>query len=104
MDGLSSGGVMRWIFGLFVAALLGVASAAQAEESGWTVIFRADDPGLWWRDAGDVNAANGYATKNVPANVQFLRLRRIDSKAAIIVPMRNELLNKSQPLVGSEDV
>src|SRR5687767_7210850 len=104
MCSIVTGGFMSRMLGIVAALVLGLAALAQAEEKGWTVLFRADDPKLWWKDAGDLKADNGFSTKTAPANVQFLRLRRMDTKETIIIPMRNEVLNKSQPVGDSSDL
>ncbi len=57
------------------------------DASGWTVIFRSDDPIVWNSGSGDPTDANGYAvtTDKVPADMRYLRLARTDSGGAVII-------------------
>jgi hypothetical protein len=97
-----AGGVMAIVRAL-VATVLLTATVARAQEAEWTVILRGDTPKNWCKDVGNPNDANGYAVKTAPAGVQFLRVRRMDTKEAVIIPMTNTLLTVSQPIGGNKD-
>jgi hypothetical protein len=62
-------------------------SSGKADSSGWTVLFRADNPLLWDTDAGDPSLRNGFAlhTAKAPADMRFLKLTRTDNGETIII-------------------
>src|SRR5687767_5901735 len=79
------------------------ASTAPAADDGWTILFRADDPLLWDTDAGgDLSAANGYAVAldKTPQDVQYLRIKRMDNGAAVIVLARRDVVVRKGDLPG----
>ncbi|MCE9546965.1 MAG: hypothetical protein K8T25_15940 [Planctomycetia bacterium] len=53
---------------------------------GWLVLFRSGDPSIWDSDSRQVNH---YAIPldRVPEEIKFLKLKRMDTNAAIIIPI-----------------
>lgn len=80
----------------FVWLLLGPWSLI-AHAADWTVIFRASDPKLWNTDAGDSSTDDGYAIKltEAPDGIHYLRLKRLDTSDAVIIPLKNVQLGRS---------
>jgi hypothetical protein len=63
----------------------------------WTVLFRADDPSVWDTDSrrGEKFAVPLW---QVPATFRYLRLRRMDTGEALILPLtRDQLQNGKLP-------
>ncbi len=105
------------IVGLFVLSALGLTiaglwyagshAAAPDQRSGagrpsaveserWTVLFRADDPSLWNTDTRGERFA--VPLREAPASMRYLRLRRMDTKEALILPLtRAQLHNRRVP-------
>ncbi len=72
--------------------------ALQPDSQGWIVLFRADNPDLWNSDAGTRLQATGYAAAlaRLPGEIQFLRMKRMDTGEVIIVQAtRDALLNSA---------
>jgi hypothetical protein len=65
------------------------AAPAVPDSSAWTVIFRSDNPLMWNTDAGHPSTQNGYGIRlaEAPADMRFLKLTRMDSGEAVIVPL-----------------
>jgi hypothetical protein len=66
----------------------------QTDGAGWTVLFRGDDPALWNTDTGNPDMITGFAAgaDKAPAGAQYLRMRRLDTGDAVIVPVGREML------------
>jgi hypothetical protein len=62
----------------------------------WIVAFRSDNPTIWSHPAGRATDANGFAADidSLPDEVKFLRIRRMDTGAAAIIPMTKDSLLK----------
>jgi hypothetical protein len=58
----------------------------------WHVVFRSSDPTLWGKDKSDENSFS-VALEDFPKEIQFLRLKRMDTGEFLIIPMTNEALN-----------
>jgi len=58
--------------------------AAGPAPKGWIVLFRADDPNLWNTSSARENFA--LPTWRAPRDVRFLRLKRMDTGEALIIP------------------
>ncbi len=70
--------------------------AAEEAPPEWTVLFRSDDPSLWNTDSDGANFAVPMRRAN-PA-IRYLRLKRMDTSAAIIVPITwKQLLREDRP-------
>jgi hypothetical protein len=67
-------------------------------QGNWTILFRSDDPGYWDTPG---NAAN-YAIPlfRAPVGIRFLRLKRMDTGDALIVPV-TAVRMRSPPKVDS---
>jgi predicted Zn finger-like uncharacterized protein len=65
---------------------------AKNEEKGWTILFRSDNPAPW------NTASNGrdYAIPldKVPAAIRYVRLRRMDTGEALILPLSRDQLGR----------
>jgi hypothetical protein len=61
----------------------------------WTILFRADDPSVWDKNAkGAKGEQIAIPLKFAPATFRYLRLRRMDTGEALILPLtRNQLQN-----------
>jgi hypothetical protein len=69
--------------------------ATQAQR--WTVLFRSDDPTAWDTDSEGARFAVSLA--RAPDLIRYLRLRRMDTEEALIVPLeRNQLKATPQPV------
>src|SRR5207248_2931592 len=55
---------------------------------GWQVLFRADDPSIWNTDSPDEKRFAIPVSQAHP-KVRYLRLKRMDTGEAIIVPIRH---------------
>jgi hypothetical protein len=70
--------------------LFGQGPSALAGKGGgpdrWTVLFRSDDPSLW---DTDTRRGNDLAVplRQAPAAFRYLRLRRLDTSEALILPL-----------------
>jgi hypothetical protein len=65
--------------------------------STWTVLFRSDDPTAWDTDSSGARFA--VPLSRAPATTRYLRLRRMDTGEALIVPLaRNQLNTAPQPV------
>jgi hypothetical protein len=71
----------------------------QPDAAGWAVLFRADDPALWNSDAGTRLMQNGYAVTldRLPADIRYLRVKRMDTGESVIAPCTPELFAKGGP-------
>jgi hypothetical protein len=62
----------------------------------WMVVFRSSDPAVWNTDSpGDKFAV---PLRRVPASIRFLRIKRMDTGATLIVPIKQQqLLREEKP-------
>jgi serine/threonine protein kinase len=67
-------------------------------EERWTVLFRSDDPRRWNMDSDGQDYA--IALRRAPTVINHLRLRRMDTKEMLIVPLSRAQLNKANQPVG----
>lgn len=69
---------------------------------GWTVLFRADDPLLWGKDAGNPADSKGFARHlgAAPADMKFARLTRLDTGDVVIVPLTLAQLDENAAVGG----
>lgn len=74
--------------------------------AGWFVVFRSGDPSVWDSDSKE---ANRYAIPldKVSEEIKFLKLKRTDSNAAIIIPMtkgqlRTQFENETSGWIGTK--
>ena len=70
----------------------------EPDSDGWTVLFRSADP-LVWNLPVHTAAITAFPVSAAPSNVRYLRLRRLDTNDAVIVPCTNEqLMTRTWPL------
>src|SRR4051794_18138212 len=77
--------------------------ATTSASADWTILFRADDPLIWNTDAGgDAAAANGYAITldKTPQDVRYLRIKRMDTGDAVIIPATRDIVIRKGNLGG----
>ncbi len=70
----------------------------------WTILFRSDDPSRWGKNAK--NAAGeqiAIPLKFAPHSMQFLRLRRMDTGEALILPLTHDQLANGKPVPRDAD-
>jgi hypothetical protein len=60
-------------------------------DDGWTILFRSHDP-LVWNVAIRNRTMTASPVSAAPANVRFLRMRRLDTNDAVIVPCTSQQL------------
>jgi hypothetical protein len=95
------------LFILFVAGMM-VAGAGYAQSQTppakkeaeaapvvWTILFRADDPSVWNTDSKGKKYA--ISLKKAPDKFRYLRLRRMDTKEALILTLTPEDLRNGKP-------
>jgi hypothetical protein len=71
---------------------------AKPARGSWTVLFRSDDPSLWDRDAKDAQGQQiAIPLKFAPASFRYLRLRRMDTGEALILPLTPDQLQNGKP-------
>ncbi len=64
----------------------------------WSILFRADDPSVWNTDAkGPDGVPIALPLKSAPAGFKYLRLRRMDTREALIVAVTPEELENGTP-------
>jgi hypothetical protein len=65
-------------------------AGAEAAPASWTILFRADDPALW----NTSTKGKAISLRSAPAKFRYLRLRRMDTREALILPLSpNQLQN-----------
>ncbi len=77
-----------------------------AAPASWTVLFRADNPAYWNSDSKDSKGDRiAIPLRNAPENVRYLRLRRMDTGEALILPLlnRDQLQNDTVPKFGTDN-
>src|SRR5688572_367596 len=80
-------------------------STAPAADGDWTILFRGDDPTLWNTDGGGGDtAAENYAIKleKTPQAVRYLRLKRLDTGDAVIIPAPRDVVVRRGDLAGKQ--
>ncbi len=79
------------------------ASTLPSKGAEWTLLFRSDIPLLW---NSNLNAGEVFAAPVVwaPADMRYLRLCRMDTGEALIIPLRYEQLRDNKPPTDSEPV
>jgi serine/threonine protein kinase len=66
---------------------------SKSGEERWTVLFRSDDPRRWNMDCDGKDYA--IALLRAPATIHYLRLRRMDTKEMLILPLSRAQLDKA---------
>jgi hypothetical protein len=66
----------------------------------WTVVFRSDNPMLWDTDHREDDEGFAIKLEDVPDNIKFLRLRRMDTEEFIII----EITKDELPIEGRNEV
>lgn len=72
------------------------------DASGWTVIFRSDDPIVWNANAGEPSDENGYALEMsaLPEGTRYLRMKRMDSGESVIIQITRQQVIEGATLDG----
>jgi hypothetical protein len=77
-------------------AVAGLRNASgHAAASRWTVLFRADDPSVW--DTYAPGEKFAVPLQDAPDTFRYLRLRRMDTGAALILPLTPDQLHNGKP-------
>ena len=64
----------------------------------WTVLFRHDDPAVWGKNAKNTEGKQvAIPLRFAPADFRYLRLRRMDTGEAQILPLTLEQLENGKP-------
>jgi hypothetical protein len=64
----------------------------------WTILFRADDPSAWDKSAKGANGEQiAIPLRFAPATFRYLRLRRMDTWEALILPITPDQLHNGKP-------
>lgn len=64
----------------------------------WKVLFRSDDPSVWGKNAKNRRGEQvAIPLRFAPDNMRYLRLRRMDTGEAQILPMTVEQLENGKP-------
>jgi hypothetical protein len=67
-------------------------------DANWTILFRADDPSAWDKDAmGAKGEQIAIPLKSAPAEFRYLRLRRMDTREELILPLSPKQLRNGKP-------
>jgi hypothetical protein len=70
----------------------------------WTILFRSDDPSVWDKDAKGANGEQvAIPLKFAPARFRYLRLRRMDTWDALILPLTPDQLQNGEPRAPEAD-
>jgi serine/threonine protein kinase len=62
----------------------------------WTVLFRSDDPSVWDTDSKREKKF-AIPLEKASEDIRYLRLRRMDTKEALILPITNDQLRNGKP-------
>lgn len=89
------------LVGLLILAAVAL-SCGQAQDAApvpakWTILFRADDPAVWDTDAKANGQQIAIPLQFAPATFRYLRLRRMDTWDALILPMTREQMQNGKP-------
>ncbi len=69
----------------------------------WTCLFRADDPSVWDTNAkGTKGEQIAVPLKFAPATFRYLRLRRMDTGEALILPLTPDDLQNGKPAIPED--
>ncbi len=82
--------------------LMSYDSEEGAPPNGWTVLFRSDDPSVWNTDSPGRSFA--VPVWRAHSKVRHLRLKRLDTGEALIVPIAREQLARQSRLPGAKEV
>jgi hypothetical protein len=89
---------------LLVGAIPGQAQESKEKKDAapaparWSILFRADDPAVWNTDAkGSDGVPIALPLSEAPARFRYLRLRRMDTREALIVAVTPEELENGTP-------
>jgi hypothetical protein len=91
---------------LAAAAVVAASTGSPAEDKGtepakteWTILFRTDDPSVWDKDAKNEKGQQvAIPVRHAPKATKYLRLRRMDTGDAQILPLtHDQLLNGTPP-------
>jgi hypothetical protein len=64
----------------------------------WTILFRSDDPSVWNKDAKNSKGEQvAIPLKYAPEDVHYVRLRRMDTGDALILPITRDQLQNGKP-------
>src|SRR5438128_231060 len=70
----------------------------------WTILFRFDDPSAWDKDAkGAKGEQIAIPLKFAPDKISYLRLRRMDTGDALILPITPDQLRNEKPAPDGVD-
>lgn len=69
----------------------------ESETSGWKVLFRASDPNFW-NTSSDDESKFSVTLDNFADEIRWLRMRRMDTREAAIIPLAREDLLKVKKL------
>ncbi|HVS40577.1 MAG TPA: hypothetical protein VMS17_33790 [Gemmataceae bacterium] len=98
------------VAGLIVLSFVGLAWAEPPADkpdpapapAKWTILFRSDNPSLWDKDAKNSKGEQiAISLQDAPDSFQYLRLRRMDTREALILPLTPDQLQNGT--VGSAD-
>jgi hypothetical protein len=73
----------------------GQAAPGRGTGASWTVLFRADDPSVW--DTRSKGKKFAVPLDEAPADFRYLRLRRMDTGEALILPLTRDQLQNDKP-------
>jgi hypothetical protein len=94
------------VAGLLVLSAVGLAwgqAPADKQETPpaparWTILFRSADPSVWDQDAKNAKGEQvAIPLKFAPAKFRYLRLRRMDTGEALILPLSPDQLQNGKP-------
>ncbi|HJT77898.1 MAG TPA: hypothetical protein VJ739_11915 [Gemmataceae bacterium] len=98
--------VVRRVAGLLVlfavAPAWGQTAAAKQEAKAapthWTILFRSDDPSAWGKNRKNARGEQiAIPLKYAPTSMRYLRLRRMDTGEALILPLTVDQLENGKP-------
>jgi hypothetical protein len=70
----------------------------------WTILFRSDNAAHWDKDAKNVRGEQiAIPLRYAPATMSYLRLRRMDTGEALILPLTRDDLDNAKPKDPDED-
>jgi hypothetical protein len=104
---------LRWFAGLLILTFAGLAGTGLRNAGGqapatnpepaaapttWTVLFRSDDPAAWDSNAKDSKGEQiAIPVRFAPSTIHYLRLRRMDTGEAQILPVTRADLQNGRP-------
>jgi hypothetical protein len=96
------------LIGFAVVPVLGQTPAekkdAKPEPPRWTALFAWDDPSVWDKDAKNTKGEQvAIPVKYAPAKTRYLRLRRMDTGDALIIPVTRDELTNGKPKDSDAD-